>query len=115
MKFTWHRGASFALALRVIAGSVTGSETIRCVMKRAVNFNQAPGDASPEAIVFDSEFVAASGDQPAHWLFTAAGAASEALTAGIYLVDARMEIGGDVIQTTPVRVDVVERITGASA
>ena len=115
MKFTWHRGASFALALRVIAGTVTGSETVRCVMKEAVDGLDPPGDAAAEKVVFSSTFVAAAGDEPAHWLFTAAPADGLALTPGFYLADARLVIGSDVIQTTTVLIELVERVTEASA
>lgn len=115
MRFTWHRGASFALALRVIAGTVAGTETVRCVMKEAVDGLDPPGDAAAEKVVFSSTFVAESGDEPAHWLFTATAADGLALSPGLYLADARIVIGSDVIQTTTVQIELVERITEASA
>lgn len=108
--FQWRRGSTFTLGLRIKSGSVTGSETVTCWLKRAAN-GKSPGDAAPTAAVLATAFVPASGDVAAHWLFTGTPEQSLALTTGSYIADARIGIAGSIIQTEPVLIEVVERVT----
>lgn len=112
MAYTWIRGTTFTMALRVTSGTVTGSETIRCVMK--ASDLKTPDDDDPEAVVFSTSYVAAAGDEPAHWLITATADQGAALEVGAYQAAARLVIGSTVIQTTPVTINVVERLAEAS-
>lgn len=114
--FTWIRGSTFKLGIRPRSGAAfTGAETVRCVLKRSTQRDTVgPGDDVPDAVVFSCSFVAASGNMPAYWKITGSAAQSEALAPGWYITDARIVIGGEVTQTTPVKIEVVQRVTEAS-
>lgn len=108
--YQWRRGSTFNLGLRVKSGTVTGTETISCWLKRAAN-GKSPGDGTEPAVVLQPTFQAAVGDAPAYWLFTGTAEQSLALQIGQYVADARIEIGGGVIQTETVLIEILERVT----
>lgn len=108
--FEWRRGATFTMGLRVTDGTVDGSEVVTCWLKPA-RYNKSPGDDVDPVVTFTTAYVAASGADPAHWLFTGTALQGEGLAVGSYIADARIEIGGSVIQTESVLINVVERVT----
>mgnify|MGYP000949883115 CR=1 FL=1 len=110
--YDWIKGASFALQLKVKAGAVSGSEQIRAVMKKATSVHSVPSDDVAELFEFSTSFVAASDPAPAYWLLSATPENGEALDIGEYVVDARIEIGGGVIQTSHVLINLLPRVTG---
>lgn len=82
-----------------------------CWLKLAVG-GKSPGDAVDAAAVLTPSFVPAAGDEPAHYLFTAAPEQGIALAVGRYIADARIQLNGAAVeQTESVFVDVVERVT----
>lgn len=110
------RGETYRCALEVAGGDASGA-TVRVALK-ATRLGRPPGDAAAEAAVLTSEWVdqvdpdvETSGPG---WIHTLSAADSEALVAGIYAMDARVEVGGTVVQTAPVRVTVDERVTEAA-
>ena len=110
------RGGTITLPLRIDSGDVTAA-TCRAVLKRAA-YGVEPGDATADSAVFDVAYVAnidASDvtSAPA-WILSIAAAASAALTAGTYVVDARIVRTSDVIQTATVRLILDERVTEAA-
>jgi hypothetical protein len=105
------RGETFIVALRIAAGDLAGA-TCRMALK------QAPGDGNPELAVLDVAAVdhvdSVDETSPPGWTATLPAEASEALPAGRYVMDARVERDGVVIQTEPVAVEITERVTGGA-
>ncbi len=105
------RGETFAVALRVTSGDLTGA-TCRMALKRA------PGDGNPEIAVLEVSWMqhldAQDGASPPGWNGVLSAAISETLAAGHLMMDARVEQSGVVIQTDPVAVEVTERVTGGA-
>jgi hypothetical protein len=108
--FQWRRGSTFTLGLRVKTGAVSGNEVVSCWLKKAIN-GKSPGDDVDPAAVLTTTFVAASGELAAHWLFVGTPEQSIDLAPGQYVADARIGIAGSIIQTDPVLIEVVERVT----
>lgn len=109
--FTWIRGSTFKIGLRAKTGSFTGTEVIRCVLKASTQRAEyGPGDAVPDAVVLTPSYDNVNGC----WVFTGSAAQSEALTPGFYITDARIVVGTEVIQTLPIKIEVVQRVTEAA-
>lgn len=111
MAYTWIRGATAIMSLRVTSGTVTGSEPVRCALKKSPRNGPLSLDPLPESLVLSPVFVAASGGSPARWDFTATADQTASLAVGDYVADARIEISGQVVQTGRVGISVVERVT----
>jgi hypothetical protein len=109
--FTWIRGSTFKLGLRAKTGAFTGAETVRCVLKASSQRAEyGPGDTAPDAAVLTPSYDAENGA----WTFSGSATQGEALTPGFYIADARIVAGTEVIQTLPVKIEVVQRVTEAS-
>ena len=107
------RGETYKRFLLIRSGDPTGA-TCRAVLKAARN-GQAPGDDAPDAAVFTVAFVdhhdpLNNASDPA-WLCVLSAENSEALTPGTYVMDARVEIGGEVYATATEQVTVEQRVT----
>ena len=109
------RGETFTVGLRVASGDPAGVNC-RMVLKRAVN-GLPPGDAAEDAGVFDVTFIehldASDPTSPAAFIGVLSAEASEALTPGLYVMDARLVLPSGVGQTERVQVTVEERVTEA--
>jgi hypothetical protein len=105
------RGETFTVALRVASGELADA-TCRMALKRA------PGDGNPEVAVLDVTWLDHLDSEDAAsrpgWSGTLAAPVSETLATGHLVMDARVERAGVVIQTDPVAVEVVERVTGGA-
>ncbi|MDQ0462636.1 hypothetical protein QO010_000384 [Caulobacter ginsengisoli] len=105
------RGETFTVALRIAAGDLAGA-ICRMALKRA------PGDSNPELAVLETTYLdhVDTGDltSPPGWSGTLAAEVSETLPAGHFVMDARVEKLGVVIQTDPVAVEITERVTGGA-
>ena len=107
------RGETYKRFLLVRSGDPSGA-TCRAVLKKARN-GGPPGDDAPEEAVFTVTFVAHhdpldNASDPA-WLCVLTDEASADLTPGSYVMDARIEIGGEVYATATEHVTVEERVT----
>jgi hypothetical protein len=91
--FVWYRGATFRMALEVASGAVTGAEPVRCALRRAIGAEPV-GD---ELMEFAVTFVASDGDLPSRWEITGTAEDGLDLEPGQYVLDARIEAGGDVV------------------
>lgn len=108
------RGETFTAVLKIRSGDLS-SATCQMVMKLAVN-GKPPGDAAPAAAVLDVVYRPVldpdDATTPAAFVGTLSAGASEGLTAGVlYAMDARLSLGGTIVQTDTVRVSVEERVT----
>ena len=114
--FEWIRGATFKLGIRSRNGDAfTGAETVRCVLKKSSQRETTgPGDNVADSVVFTCAFIPAAGSTPGYWKISGTAAQGEALAPGWYIADARIVIGGEVIQTTPIKIEVKQRVTEAS-
>lgn len=114
--FEWIRGATFKIGLRPRSGvAFTGTETIRCVMKKSTQRDTVgPGDATADSVVFTCTFVPAAGGVAAYYKIAGSASQGEALVPGWYIADARIVIGGEVVQTTSIKIEVKQRVTEAS-
>jgi hypothetical protein len=105
------RGETFVVALRVASGDLAGA-TCRMALKRA------PGDGNPELAVLDVTYVdhvdSQNPNSPPGWSGMIAAEVSETLPTGHFVMDARVERLGVVIQTDPVAVEITERVTGGA-
>lgn len=109
--FTWIRGSTFKIGLRAKTGAFTGAETVRCALKPSTQRAEyGPGDAVPDAVVLTPSYDAGNGA----WIFSGSATQGEALSPGFYIADARIVVSGEVIQTLPVKIEVVQRVTEAS-
>lgn len=107
------RGETYKRFLLVRSGDPSGA-TCRAVLKKARN-GGAPGDDAPEEAVFIVTFVAHhdpldNASDPA-WLCVLTDEASADLTPGSYVMDARIEIGGEAYATPTEKIIVEERVT----
>lgn len=110
---TFKRGATYRRLLIVRQGDA--SEAVPSAVLKAVVDGEAPGDAAPALATFmvsylpnlDPDDVAS----PAAFLFTLPPVETTAIPAGAYVMDARIQIGGDVVTTATERVTVEERVT----
>lgn len=107
------RGETYKRLLLIRSGDPAGA-TCRAVLKAARN-EGAPGDDAPDAAVFTVSFVAHhnpdDGASDPAWLCVLSAQDSEALTPGSYVMDARIEIGGEVYATATEKVTVEQRVT----
>lgn len=107
------RGETYKRFLLVRSGDPSGA-TCRAVLKKARN-GGPPGDDAEEEAVFTVTFVAHhdpldNASDPA-WLCVLSDEDSAALAYGSYVMDARIEIGGEVYATATEQVTVEERVT----
>lgn len=104
------RGGTFIVALRVAGGDLTGA-ACRMALKRA------PGEENPELAVLSTIWLdhvdTSDPASPPGWSGVLSAAATLELAAGRYVMDARVERDGVVIQTDPVVVELSERVTEA--
>lgn len=114
-KVQWKRGTRLEMVMAVTSGTVTGSETVRAVLKRAVRGSDAPGDAAADALEFTVTFAAEDVDGPDRWTIVGSDSDSAGLTTGLYACDIRFDAGtGAVTQSPTFLVEIVERVTEAS-
>ena len=99
------------MALTVTGGTVTGSEPIRAQMKPALPDNSPPPDSTPASVTFTSAWDA----DGAQWVFTGAPDDSLPLPIGNYVSDVRLVLSGLVVQTDPVVIQLVDRVTEPAA
>lgn len=109
--FIWRRGSTFQIALTVTGGTVTGSEPIRAQMKPALPDNSPPPDDTPASVTFSSTWDAGG----SRWVFTGAADDSLPLPIGNYVSDVRLVLNGLVVQSAPVVIQLVDRVTEPAA
>lgn len=102
--FTWRRGATFQMGLRV-SGTLPDGATALCQMKPALPDNTSPGDDVSATL---SLTATATSDG---WLFEGTSAQGAALKVGRYVADARVQAGGKTYMTDPVIIEVLERVS----
>lgn len=106
--YDWRRGGDLSLSYEVVSGTVTGTETVSSVMKTSA------GDSVTPSATFTCTFTEASGTSPDRWIITGSAASSEALVAGTYVADIRVEFDdGTIHQSAPFSIRVLERVTEA--
>jgi len=105
------RGEDLKFVITVEEGTVTGSETVTAVLKRAVRGIDSPGDGEDPALTMSATFAAASGGTPDRWYLNAAGSATAGLVAGKYVTDVKFVQGGITYMSPTVQVNVIERVT----
>lgn len=105
--FIWYRGATFRMSIEVASGTVTGSETVSCALKRQKY--GAPFGA--QLMDFDVSFVAAIDDAKARWDFVGTPEQGLALTPGQFIADARFEFADGVTITKTISIILRETVT----
>lgn len=116
VQYTFQRGEPIQFGDRVESGDILGGHTMRARMKPAEPQlrDRMPGDAVPVVSpAFTTTFVAAAGDEPAHWLHSLSAAQSLAVAAGEYLADSALLLDGAVVWISdPVRIVLREAASG---
>lgn len=110
----WIRGATERIMLRARRGSnlVSGDETVRCTIKKAVGRDAvSPGDDVDELFDLEVTFAAEDADDVARWYFKAGSGQTASLNPGKYVIDARISHSSGVIMPNRVIVEVIERVT----
>lgn len=109
--YRFARGEPITIGLAITGGDPSGM-TVYSVIKDAA-LGAIPPDAEPAAATFQSEFRAASGSDPAHWLFWLTAAESDGLPLGTYATDVRFSIDGVTVAITdPAWIIISESVSG---
>lgn len=109
--YRFQRGEPIVIGRAVLSGDATGL-TVDADIKPAVQ-GIVPAESVPVAATFTSEFVAASGEVPAHWLFYLSAEDAAALPLGTYATDVRFSIDGVTVAITePAWIVIGESVSG---
>lgn len=114
MAYAIIRGSTATFALIDDTGSFSNLYSIRVVMKAALESNTPPGDTAPDLAVATTTWVPATLTEKAYWHIEFSATTTESLQPGNYVMDARLQLGTKVIQTSPVSIVIEERVTEAS-
>ena len=106
------RGETVKFGIRDVDGGYVGTETVTCGMKAARSAFEVPQESDPLVLSLVPQYVALSGDEPAHWLFTITPAQSDMLPAGRYVLDAKItDASGNVDYLQPIGLEFSEKVT----
>lgn len=109
--FRFQRGEPITVGREVISGDPAG-HTVHAVLKPAEGYT-VPGDEVEPVATFESQFVAASGAVPAHWLLWIPAEEAEALPAGRYATDVLFLLDGEPVEVTePAWIELSESVSG---
>lgn len=109
--YQFQRGEPIQIGRAVLSGDPDGLD-VYAVLKRAI-FGLVPSESVAVAATFNTEFVAASGDTAAHWLFWLTASEADALPPGTYATDVRFSIDGEVVAITdPAWIVINESVSG---
>jgi hypothetical protein len=109
--YIYQRGETISLALDAVTGDPLVVTAIAAAMKMLAPGRTSVSAGTPVAAAFAISPRAAQGDIPPGWNLTVDAAASAALTAGSYLADARLEVGGGVVITESVAIAIRESVS----
>ena len=111
--FTYQRGETISLALDAVAGDplIVGAVTAR--LKAVPSGRSVVPVGAPVAAAFAVASRAATADFPAGWTLSIATETSATLTAGSYLADARLQVGGGVVITDQIAITIREPVTAS--
>lgn len=105
------RGETITFGLRATP-DYDGTEIVACDIKAAVNGFRVPADGSHVVTSAAVQFVASSGDNQAHWLFSIPASTSAGLSAGNYITDAKVTYAsGAVDYPQPLAIQLADRVT----
>jgi hypothetical protein len=110
--FTFKRGAPVTVQLRVDdAGNYDPAElVVTAKIKAALGNGSAPPPSMPAVAEMGVAFTPAATPDPAFWTLTPSGP----LACGLYIADAEIRLGGDVLQVTdPIVLSIAESVTPA--
>ena len=109
--FRFQRGEPITVGREVLSGDPAGY-TVEAVLKPAEGYT-VPGDEVEPVATFETQFVAASGAVPAHWLLWIAVEEAEALPAGRYVTDCLFLLDGEPVEVTePAWIELSESVSG---
>lgn len=110
---TWRRGATLTSSLSVSTDGVDENTPIYVAAKKVRSASTPPPEQAEDvAFVLDTVFIPATGEIPARWKVTAPVSTSLTLELGVYLIDAAIELNGEVTITASMAVQLVESVTG---
>jgi hypothetical protein len=109
--YLFQRGETIGIALDAIEGDVATVSAISAVMKLVPpGRNTVPAD-TPVAATFSVTPRAAAGGIAAGWNLIVSDSASAGLAPGTYHADARLTVGGGVIVTDPITIQIKQSVT----
>ncbi len=109
--YNFQRGEPIVIGRAVLSGDATGLEAA-ALMKPSRGM-VVPGESVEPIATFTSEFVAAAGEDPAHWLFYLSAEQASALPPGTYATDVRFSIDGEPVAITePAWIVIDESVSG---
>ena len=109
--FRFQRGEPITVGREVLCGDPAGY-TVEAVLKPAAGYT-VPGDEVEAVATFESQFVAAIGAVPAHWLLWITAEEAEALPAGRYVTDALFLLDGQPVSVSgPAWIEISESVSG---
>lgn len=109
--YIFQRGETISLALDAVTGDPLAVTAISAAMKAVAPGRTSVSAGTPVAAVFAISPRAAQGSISPGWTLTIDAATSAALSAGSYVADARLEVGGGVIMTESVAVVLRESVS----
>ncbi len=109
--YIFQRGETLSLALDALTGDPLSVSAISASVKAVAPGRTGVSAVAPVAAVFDIAPRTAAGDIPAGWTLTIPAAVSATLSAGSYLADARLEVGGGVVITESVAIRLNESVS----
>jgi hypothetical protein len=109
--YTWRQGSTLPIFLSITDGDFTGSEDVRCALKR----KSGSDPAGEELLEFEVAYLPEDGDTPAMWFATGSPEQSLTIRPGLYFTDMRIENGDTVTISDKVTVRLVKTVTTEGA
>jgi hypothetical protein len=109
--YIFQRGETISLALDAVSGDPLSVTTITANMKAVVPGRTSVSAVTPVAAAFSISPRGAAGDIPPGWTLTIPAATSAVLSAGSYLADAKLSVGGGVIVTESIAIRIKESVS----
>ncbi len=107
----FQRGETISLALDAVSGDPLTVTSITAAMKAVAPGRTSVSASAPVAAAFVISPRAAVGDVPAGWTLSIDANVSASLPSGHYLADARLGVGGGVIITETVMIQIRESVS----